>query len=1452
MDELRILSSAPRAAESTLTGCSPGSRCGPPAWRALRAAQRFAIGMLTAAALPVAAPALANLMPQSVADGTYYVDAGNAACSNSGPGDPSQPYCTISAALTARHGPGTTIHVMPGRYREQVTFPASGVSGGLIVLKAEGAPVIVDGTDDFSSAALWTNSSGDEWLASSVTWAPRQVFADEQRLTPSTAAPGSLPPRSFVYVAGSGLYVNAGGGNPGNHGAQVGHRAYGFYASGKSWFRIEGFTVVRADDRCIQLKDNASNAEIVGNAVREAGRMGIQVVEGSAIRIASNVISDNGDHGISLITNTTGCTIEDNESLRNVYAAGRQANGLYLFGSPGNLIQRNRWHDNQDTGEHVGTGSNDNVSIQNVSYRNGDHGFDRVGVSGCVQIGNVAYANYKDGFSFENSSTNCQLYNSIGVDNGITTNEVDLWVDANSSSGFASDDNLFWNSTSQPPVKYGPTFYSSVSAFSAASGHDTRSLQSDPRFAGPGRADFHMLAGSPAIDAANSGVAGYPAADAEGRPRIDDPRTPNTGLGPTPFADRGAFEYEPPPNQPPSAALIVTPSSGTEPLAVKADASGSSDPDGSIASYRFDFGDGTVVGPQPEPSATHTYAEGTWTATVQVTDNAGASATQSTTVTAASANLVGNPSFETDTHGWAIVGGAAIARVPGGTSGSFSLRVASPALGTSPYGITDQPNWVSSTPAAGVRYRIKAWVKAEIGASVVSLRLRESLGSTAAGWVESSRVSLSLAWQTLTLDYVTRWAGSTLDLRIVGQPAVVLQAFRVDDVSIMPSDGTGGSGFEPPVAALALRPASGTEPLAVVADASPSIDADGKIVSYEFDFGDGTAVGPQSIPTAAHTYAAGDWTATVRVTDDSGASNETSATVTVGPRPNQPPVAALAVTPVTGIAPLAVTADASGCSDPDGKVVSYRFDFGDGTVVGPQYETTATHTYEAGTWTASVQVADDAGATSEKSVTVTVVRPNLPPVASLRMMPASGTAPLPVTAVAFGSSDPDGKIASYRFDFGDGTVVGPQYQAVASHTYAAGTWTASVRVTDNAGATAEDSATVIVAPRPIPPPVAALAVTPSSGMEPLAVVADASISSAADGTIASYAFDFGDGTVVGPQPAPTASHTYAAGQWTASVVVTDGGGRSTRSSTTVNVAARPVPTVIASFSFETDTRGWAPVGSASLAALAPGYEGIQSLHVYGQKGSSKDFGVTDKPKCVASVPAAGTTYRIAAWARDESGECICWIRVRETQLPGSTDWVESNEVQLTTSWQLVALDYRAQSAGVALDIQILGKGTKTHGNKHGNGNGNDNGNGNGNPKVVPAFCIDAVSMVELPAVAGPTTALAVRSEPEAAPPVDAARTGAPLAEPRVAPNPLRTAAQLAFATARDGRVSVAIYAVDGRQVRTLLDEVQTPAGSHALTFDGRADSGALLCAGLYFYRIRGPEGPRTGRFVITR
>jgi PKD repeat protein len=87
---------------------------------------------------------------------------------------------------------------------------------------------------------------------------------------------------------------------------------------------------------------------------------------------------------------------------------------------------------------------------------------------------------------------------------------------------------------------------------------------------------------------------------------------------------------------PPVAKLTVTPSSGAAPLAVTADASGSTDTDSTkIASYTFDFGDGSAaVGPQAGATATHTYSNtGTFTAKVTVTDSAQLASTASSTVT---------------------------------------------------------------------------------------------------------------------------------------------------------------------------------------------------------------------------------------------------------------------------------------------------------------------------------------------------------------------------------------------------------------------------------------------------------------------------------------------------------------------------------------------------------------------------------------------------------------------------------------------------------------------------------------------------------------------------------------------------------------------------------------------------------------------------------------------------
>jgi len=187
---------------------------------------------------------------------------------------------------------------------------------------------------------------------------------------------------------------------------------------------------------------------------------------------------------------------------------------------------------------------------------------------------------------------------------------------------------------------------------------------------------------------------------------------------------------------------------------------------------------------------------------------------------------------------------------------------------------------------------------------------------------------------------------------------------------------------------------------------------------------------------------------------------------------DQPPVAMVAVTPSSGTVPLAVTASTAGSSDPDGTIVATSINFGDGTIVNAA---SASHTYSAaGSFTVTTIVTDSLGLSSSATAAVTATAASSsasggtgsggtsdqPPVAQLAVTPTSGVAPLPVTASTSGSSDPDGTISASSIDFGDGTVVNA---ASASHTYsAAGTFTVTAKVTDNAGLSSTATATVTV------------------------------------------------------------------------------------------------------------------------------------------------------------------------------------------------------------------------------------------------------------------------------------------------------------------------------------------------------------------------------------------------------
>lgn len=103
---------------------------------------------------------------------------------------------------------------------------------------------------------------------------------------------------------------------------------------------------------------------------------------------------------------------------------------------------------------------------------------------------------------------------------------------------------------------------------------------------------------------------------------------------------------------------------------------------------------------------------------------------------------------------------------------------------------------------------------------------------------------------------------------------------------------------------------------------------------------------------------------------------------------NRTPQAQLAVSPASGPSPLAATLDGSGSSDPDGDALTYLWSFGDGTADRSTSTATTSHTYAAGTWTATLRVRDPSGATSAP-VTFRVVAGNAPPTVRITS-PAAG------------------------------------------------------------------------------------------------------------------------------------------------------------------------------------------------------------------------------------------------------------------------------------------------------------------------------------------------------------------------------------------------------------------------------------------------------------------------------
>jgi PKD repeat protein len=167
-------------------------------------------------------------------------------------------------------------------------------------------------------------------------------------------------------------------------------------------------------------------------------------------------------------------------------------------------------------------------------------------------------------------------------------------------------------------------------------------------------------------------------------------------------------------------------------------------------------------------------------------------------------------------------------------------------------------------------------------------------------------------------------------------------------------------------------------------------------------------------------------------------------------------------------------------------------------------------------------VTDDDGLSSPVCRQGVDVRANRPPVPKLSVKPSTQKIGLPATLNGCGSTDPDGAVASYTFDFGDGTGSVTTPTCTTTHAFsAAGSFRPCLVVTDDAGASSKPLCTTVTV-RPNRPPTANFDAKQMPA--PSRTVNFTDLSKDDDGAVMAWAWTFGDG---GTSTAKNPTHTYA-------------------------------------------------------------------------------------------------------------------------------------------------------------------------------------------------------------------------------------------------------------------------------------------------------------------------------------
>jgi PKD repeat protein len=479
--------------------------------------------------------------------------------------------------------------------------------------------------------------------------------------------------------------------------------------------------------------------------------------------------------------------------------------------------------------------------------------------------------------------------------------------------------------------------------------------------------------------------------------RLDDVRIYNRALSPAEVqsAMNTPVGSPPPPNQPPTAVAQASPLSGPAPLTVTFDGTGSSDPDpGDTLTYAWDLdGDGQFDDAAvPGPTASYS-APGTYTARLRVTDSRGASSQSAPiTITVTGGEAPGPVAAYHFDQG----SGTSVADASGnGHTGTLLNGAAFTTAGKNGGAVTcDGVNDLVEIADSALLHpttalTVMAWVypiTAQTGYKAVIIK-------------EQSASPAAATWDILHVTGPSNQPGVEVVLGTTGRVA------------------KGGS----------VLPVGQWTHLALTWDNTTlRLYVNGALTASTPATGSMTATGLPLHMCGSSVYAGEH--ANIRI-DDVRIYNRVLTTTDVqsdmntpvgssSPPPNQPPSAVAQGSPLSGPAPLTVTFDGSGSSDPDpGDTLSYAWDldgdgqFDDSTAINP----TATFS-SPGTYSVTLRVTDSQSAAAvSPSVVIGVTAPPAPP----------------------------GQVAAYSFDQGSGTSVPDASGNGHTGTISGATWTSA-------------------------------------------------------------------------------------------------------------------------------------------------------------------------------------------------------------------------------------------------------------------------------------------------------------------------------------------------------------------------------------------------------------------------